>query len=297
MPIGRRWHELDDMNDYQKWEHGMIEDISHDTDAIIKMLGGKEKMESYDSGLIAGMLSKQGIDPGVLALLDRDRNNGMLGDNGLVLLFLILLLGGGNGGFGFNRGDAGLAGVAGVDRTVVNEANYSRLLDAIGGNREAIAGLAQTLNCDAQAIQNALCGVDKQLAVNQGSIINAVQSCCCNIQSKIDECCCRTNHNIERMGCDLKQGQQETRFLISNQFAAQTQLMQQLACDNRAYLADQFCQIKTREDAREIQMLRDKLEDAKADARMVAILAAVNGKDTVSGTLDSTAGTWQGNIS
>jgi hypothetical protein len=40
------------------------------------------------------MLSKQGIDPGVLALLDRDRNNGMLGDNGLVLLFLILLLGG-----------------------------------------------------------------------------------------------------------------------------------------------------------------------------------------------------------
>lgn len=285
---------MDDMNDYQKWEHRMIEDISHDTDAIIKMLGGKEKMESYDSGLLAGMLSKQGIDPGVLALLDRDRNNGALGDNGLVLLFLILLLGGGNGGFGFNRG---AGDVAGVDRTVVNEANYSRLLDAIGGNREAIAGLAHTLNCDAQAIQNALCGVDKQLAINQGSIINAVQSCCCNIQSKIDECCCRTNHNIERMGCNIQQGQQETRFLISNQFAAQTQLMQQLACENRAYLADQFCQIKTREDAREIQMLRDKLEDAKADARMVAILAAVNGKDTVSGTLDSTAGTWQGNIS
>lgn len=281
------------MNDYQKWEHGMIEDISHDTDAIIKMLGGKEKMESYDSGLIAGMLSKQGIDPGVLALLDRDRDNGALGDNGLVLLFLILLLGGGNG-FGF--GNRGAGDVAGVDRTVVNEANYSRLLDAIGGNREAIAGLAQTLNCDVHAIQNALCGVDKQLAINQGSIINAVQSCCCTLQSKIDECCCRTNHNIERMGCDLRQGQQETRFLISNSFAAQTQLMQQLACDNRAYLADQFCQIKTREDAREIQSLRDKLADAKSDARMVAILAAVNGKDTVSGTLDTTAGTWQGNI-
>lgn len=285
---------MDDMNDYQKWEHGIIEDISHDTDAIIKMLGGREKMESYDSGLLAGMLSKQGIDPGVLALLDRDRDNGALGDNGLVLLFLILLLGGGNG-FGF--GNRGAGDVAGVDRTVVNEANYSRLLDAIGGNREAIAGLAQSLNCDVQAINTALCGVDKQLAINQGSIINAVQSCCCNLQSKIDECCCRTNHNIERMGCDLRQGQQETRFLISNQFAAQTQLMQQLACDNRAYLADQFCQIKTREDAREIQSLRDKLADAKSDARMVAILAAVNGKDTVSGTLDTTAGTWQGSVS
>ena len=249
-------------------------------------------MESYDSGLLAGMLSKQGIDPGVLALLDRDRNNGALGDNGLVLLFLILLLGGRNG-FGWGGND----GVAGVDRTVVNEANYSRLLDAIGGNREEIAGLAQTLNCDMNSIQNALCGVEKQLAVNQGSIINAIQSCCCNLQSKIDECCCRTNHNIERVGCDLRQGQQETRFLISNQFAAQTQLMQQLACDNRAYLADQFCQIKMREDQREIQSLRDKLQDAKSDARMVAILAAVNGKDTVSGTLNTTAGTWQGNIS
>ena len=282
------------MNDYQKWEHGMIEDISHDTDAIIKMLGGKEKMESYDSGLLAGMLSKQGIDPGVLALLDRDRNDGMLGDNGLVLLFLILLLGGGNG-FGF--GNRGAGDVAGVDRTVVNEANYSRLLDAVGGNREAIAGLAQTLNCDVSAINTALCGLDKQLALSQGSIINAIQSCCCNIQSKIDECCCRTNLNIERGNNAIQQSIQETRFLISNTSAAQNQLMQQLACDNRAYLADQFCQIKTREDQREIQMLREKLADAKSDARMVAILAAVNGKDTVSGTLDTTAGTWQGSVS
>ena len=273
---------MDDMNDYQKWEHGMIEDISHDTDAIIKMLGGKEKMESYDSGLLAGMLSKQGIDPGVLALLDRDKNNGMLGDNGLVLLFLILLLGGGNG-FGF--GGRGMGDVAGVDRTVVNEANYSRLLDAVGGNREAIAGLAQSLNCDVQAINTALCGLDKQLALSQGSIVNAIQSCCCNIQSKIDECCCRTNLNIERGNNAIMQGLQENRFLISNQFSAQN-----------AYLADQFCQIKTREDAREIQALRDKLADAKSDARMVAILAAVNGKDSVSGTLDTTAGTWQGSI-
>ena len=285
---------MDDMNDYQKWEHGMIEDISHDTDAIIKMLGGKEKMESYDSGLLAGMLSKQGIDPGVLALLDRDKDNGMLGDNGLVLLFLILLLGGGNG-FGF--GNRGAGDVAGVDRTVVNEANYSRLLDAVAGNREAVAGLAQTLNCDVQSINNALCGLDKQLALSQGSIVNAIQSCCCNIQSKIDECCCRTNLNIERGNNAIQQSIQETRFLISNTSAAQTQLMQQLACDNRAYLADQFCQIKTREDAREIQTLREKLADAKSDARMVAILAAVNGKDTVSGTLDTTAGTWQGSVS
>ena len=285
---------MDDMSSYQTWERGVLEDIGHDVDALLKMVGGNEKMESYDSGLIAGLLSKQGIDPGILAMLNNNKDGGMLGDNGLVLLFLILLLGG-NGGFFGNRGAPG--DVAGVDRTVVNEANYSRLLDAIGGNRAAIEGLAQTLNCDVNAIQTALAGVDKALAVNQGSIINAIQSCCCNVQNRVQECCCETNRNIERQGCQTRSDIQETRFLISNQFAAQTALMQQLACDNRSYLADQFCQIKTREDQREIQALRDKLADAKSDARMVAILAAVNGKDTVSGTLDTTAGTWAGTIS
>ena len=281
------------MTPYQTWEHGVLEDIGKDVDTIIKMVGGEEKMESYDSGLLAGLLSKQGIDPGILAMLN-NKDGGMLGDNGLVLLFLILLLGG-NGGFFGNRGAPG--DVAGVDRTVVNEANYSRLLDAVGGNRSAIEGLAQTLNCDVNAIQTALAGVDKALAVNQGSVINAIQSCCCNVQNKVQECCCQTNLNIERQGCQTRSDIQETRFLISNQFAAQTALMQQLACDNRSYLADQFCQIKSREDQREIQALRDKLADAKSDARMVAILAAVNGKDTVSGTLDTTAGTWAGTIS
>ena len=286
--------EMHEMTPYQTWEHGVLEDIGKDVDTIIKMVGGEEKMESYDSGLLAGLLSKQGIDPGILAMLNNNKDGGMLGDNGLVLLFLILLLGG-NGGFFGNRGAPG--DVAGVDRTVVNEANYSRLLDAVGGNRSAIEGLAQTLNCDVNAIQTALAGVDKALAVNQGSVINAIQSCCCNVQNKVQECCCQTNLNIERQGCQTRSDIQETRFLISNGFAAQNQLMQTLASQNQAYLADQFCQIKSREDQREIQALRDKLADAKSDARMVAILAAVNGKDAVSGTLDTTAGTWAGTIS
>jgi hypothetical protein len=232
-------------------------------------------------------------DLGWLAsMINQNKESGGWGDDMLILV-LLLLLGGGNGLLG--RG--GVGDVAGVDRTVVNEANYSRLLDAIGGNRSAIEGLAQTLNCDVNAIQSALCGVDKALAVNQGSIINAIQSCCCNVQNKIQECCCQTNLNIERQGCQTRADIQETRFLISNQFAAQNQMLEKMAFDNRAYLADQFCQIKTREDAREIQTLRDKLEEAKANARMVSILAAVNGRDTVSGTLDTTAGTWAGTIS
>lgn len=284
---------MDEMSSYQTWEHGVLEDIGHDVDALLKMVGGNEKMESYDSGLLAGLLSKQGIDPGILAMLNNNKG-GMMNDEGLIFLLFLLILGGGNG-FGFGRN--GPDGVAGVDRTVINEANQTRLMDAIAGNRDAIGQLAQTLNCDMNSVQSALCGVDKALAVNQGSVINAIQSCCCNVQNKIQECCGQTNLNIERQGCQTRADIQETRFLISNQFAAQNQLIQNNHNASMAYWADQLSQIKSREDQREIQALRDKLEEAKANARMVSILAAVNGKDTVSGTLDTTAGTWAGTIS
>lgn len=281
----------DDMTAYQKWEHGMIEDIGHDTDSIIKMLGEEKMGESFDSGALMGMLANKGVDPGIIAMLDNCKKDGNWGDGGmLIVLFLILILGfGGNGGF-FGRGNGD---VAGVDRTVVNEANYSRMLDAIGGNREAVAGLAQTLNCDVTAIQTALAGVDKAIAVNQGSIVNAVQSCCCNvrqdiaqsqnaIQAQLAKCCCDTNLNIERQGCQTRNDIQETRFLIQTTDAATRQLIQQSFCDQNAYLAQQFCDIKSREDAREIQALRDQISQERASAQTELLLNAINGTKCIS---------------
>ncbi len=295
-----------DMTAYQQWEHSMLEDIGHDTDALLSKIGDEKMGESFDSGLLAGMLNRQGIDPGIVAMLNDCKEKGAWGGDGgmLVILFLILIMGfgGGSGFFGGNRD------VAGVDRTVVNEANYSRMLDAIGGNREAISQLAQTLNCDCNTVQSALAGVDKQLAVNQGSIINAIQSCCCNIrtevqstqnaiQSQLAKCCCDTNLNIERQGCQTRQDIQNNRFLIQATASAQDNLVQGLFNQQNAYLADQFCQIKSREDQREIQALRDKLAEQRDSANTLAILNAIQNKDvinytgTISGTTVSGSGT------
>ena len=288
----------DDMTSYQRWEHGMIEDIGHDTDSIIKMLGSEKMGESFDSGALMGMLANKGVDPGIIAMLNDCKEKGSWGDGGmLIVLFLILILGfGGNGGF-FGRGQAGE--VAGVDRTVVNEANYSRMLDAIGGNREAISQLAQTLNCTQGQITAALAGVDKQIAVNQGSIINAVQSCCCNIQGKIQDCCCQTNLNIERQGCQTRADIQDVRFLIQSTASAQDNLLQSLINSQNQYLANEFCAIKSREDAREIQSLRDKLSEQRDNANTLAILNAIANKDAISfqGTAGATAFTGTGSLS
>lgn len=214
-------------DDHEQWEHDMISDIGRDTDEIIEKLESEKVGDSIDTGALIGMLANKGVDPGIIAMLNDCKEKGAWGGDGgmLVILFLILIMGfgGGSGFFGGANRD-----VAGVDRTVVNEANYSRMLDAIGGNREAISQLAQTLNCDAGQITSALASVDKQIAVNQGSIINAVQSCCCNIQGKIQDCCCQTNLNIERQGCQTRADIQDVRFLIQSTASAQDNLLQSL---------------------------------------------------------------------
>lgn len=293
--------EHEEWTPYQKMEAGILKDISCDTDRLIEMMEGKKMGEGFDTGALMGMLANKGISPEVVAMLnDRCRDGEWGGQGGIwiVLLFLFLLgIGGGNGFFGRN-GFAGDAGVAGVDRTVVNEANYSRLLDAIGtqGTRQEMAmqGLAQTLNCDVGSIKSALCSIDKQLAVNQGSIINAIQSCCCNLQGKIQECCCETNRNIERQTCQTRADIQDVRFLIQSTDSATRQLIQQCCCDLTNSMNAGFNAIQLREDQREIQQLRDQVQRQREDANTALILQAISNKDTIAYTGTITGSTVAG---
>lgn len=287
-----------DMSAYQKWEHGMIEDISHDTDALIKMLGDEKVGESYDSGLLAGMLSKQGIDPGIVAMLNQNAKDGTLGgDNGLlVLLFLIILLGGGNGLGGWGNG-------GGVDRTVINEGNFNQLMTAVTSTgqaqQNAIQSLANTLNTDTNAIQMALAGVDKQIAVNQGSITNAIQQCCCNIRTEMQSQSSALQLGLQRDLNVIENDIASQSALITSQFAQQNAVFTKMFCDQNSYLADQFCQIKNREDQREIQQLRDELAQARSTANTNAILSAIANKDTIAytGNISGTTVTGTGSLS
>lgn len=290
--------DTSEMADYQKWEHAQLEDIGHDTDALIKMQGERAMGESFDSGALMGMLANKGVDPGIIAMLNDRRDRGDWGDGSLLILLFLIIMMGGNGFGGWGNRDIG--NVAGVDRTVVNEANYSRLLDAVGtqGTRQeaAIQGLAQSLNCSTGQIQMALAGVDKQLAVNQGSIINAVQSVGCQLGNQLSQCCCQTQRAIENQGCQTRADIQNNRFLIQATASAQDNLLQSLFNSQNQYLAEQFCAIRTREDQREIQNLRERLAEQRDNANTLAILNAIANKDTVSGSYDATAATFTGNL-
>ena len=296
--------EHEEWTPYQKMEAGILKDISCDTDEILRKLEGKNMGEGFDSGALMGMLANKGVDPGIVAMLNDKCRDGGWGEQGgiwIVLLFLFMLGIGGGGLFGRN-GLAGEAGVAGVDRTVVNEANYSRLLDAMNaqGTRQemAIQGLANALNCDCNEIRSALCSIGKEIAVNQGSVINAIQSCCCNVQQAVKDCCCQTNLNIERQGCQTRADIQDVRFLISSSQAAQDNLIQSLFSQQNAYLADQFCQIKMRELENTNQRLRDEIFRQSQQSQTAQIIQAIRGMDTVnfSGTAGTTAFSGTGSI-
>ena len=293
-----------DMSSYQKWEHGMIEDISHDTDALIRMLGDDKMGDSYDSGLLAGMLQNKGIDPGVLAML---QNDGGFGGNGMLfLLFLVILMGGGVGGWGGN-------GVNGVDRTVINEANYNQLMTAISQNGQnqqtAIQTLATNLNTSASAITSALASMDKQIAVSNGDIKSAIQSCCCNIRTELQSTSAATQLALERgfnsqnvlmqnIGNGIQNQQSQIAFAQQQNANQNTQSIINAITGQSAMIQEEFCALRNREDAKTIQDLRDKLAEQRDTSNLQLILAAISNKDTINttiaGTLDSTAGTWTG---
>lgn len=267
-----------DMEDYQAWEKQTLSDIGHDTDALIKMLGEKSMGDSFDSGLLTGMM----------------RNGDGFGNNNLVLILLLLIMG--RGGW---QGCGDMRDVA-RESTLINESNYGRLMDALSaqGIRQegAISQLAQSLNCDIGQVKQALCGVDKAIALSNGDLKSAIQSCCCNVRQEIAQASAKTDLELVRGFGDVKSDIQATRYLVTAQGAAQDAMIAQKFADQNAYLASQFCEIKNREDQREIIALRQALADAKASANKNEILAAIGAPKAVAGTLDTTAGTWAGTV-
>ena len=239
-----------------------LSDIGHDTDALIKMLGGKEMGDSFESGLMTGMM----------------RNGGDFGGNNLSLIILLLLLG--RGGW---QGCGEMRDVA-KESTLINESNYGKLMDALSAQgirqENAIGQLAQSFNCDIGQVKQALCGVDKAIALSNGDLKSAIQSCCCNVRQEIASASAKTDLEIVKGFGDVKQDIQATRYLITAQGSAQDNLIQSKFAEQNAYLAEKFCEIKNREDAREIQYLRDRLAEKDRDI----ILSAINSTKTVSGT-------------
>lgn len=285
-------------------------DIEEDIHRLIKMEEEEEKdmTEGFDAGAMFGALANKGVDPGIIAMMENARKDGSWGDNGmLILLFLLIICGGGNGFWGNRNGFNGME-ANNIERVVFNQSNYDTLMAAVGGNREAVAQLAQTLNCDVGQINSALCGVDKQLAVNNGDVKAALMSVENSLASQLSSCCCSTRQLISEQGCSTRAAIQDVRYLISNSQAAQDSLIQSQFANQNSMIQAQHCEtlnaiqngfasleMRTLQDQND--RLREQIASQSQAAQTAAIIAAINGRNqvAVSGTLNTTAGTWTGN--
>lgn len=165
----------------------------------------------YNGGmmsLIAPLLQQRGVDPNVL--LAMKGNNGFGNGDGswfIWLLFILCFCGWGGNGFGFGgRGNG-----AGLANEINNDYGRSLLMDAIGGNRNALSNLATQLNCTEGQIQQAISAlttqvqnVGNQVGMSGMQTINALQQGNMQIASQLADCCCRVNNNITAMDGNVK---------------------------------------------------------------------------------------------
>lgn len=141
--------------------------------------------------LLAPLLQQRGLDPNLLLAMNKNGNG--WGDGFMWVIFLFFLMGwGGNGWGGFGNGRAG-----GIANEINNDYGRSLLMDAIGGNRNALSNLATQLNCTEGQIQAAISaltsqvqGVGNQIGMSGMQVINALKQGNMQIAQQLASCCC-----------------------------------------------------------------------------------------------------------
>ena len=211
-------------------------------------------------GLLAPLLQKQGIDPNVL--LAMKGNNGFGGEGGwfmwVIFLFFLMGWGGGWGGFG-NNGRGGLA------NEINNDYGRGLLMDAIGGNRNALSNLATQLNCTEGQIQSAISAltsqvqnVGNQVGMSGMQTINALQQGNMQIAQQIANCCCQTNNNITTQGYENKLAICHQTHDINDNANANALMLRDTNQSNHLALMGKLDQMQTQAMQDKLDALREK---------------------------------------
>lgn len=249
--------------------------------------------------LIASMCQQRGLDPNMVAAMMNNRGAGYEGQWFIWVIFLFFLMGwGGNGfgGFGRNYQSEGnfLAG------QLANDSGRELLMQAINGNATAISQLATTLNCDINAINGALsglqgqlCNIGNQVGMGTQQVVNAIQAGNCTLGNQLAQCCCSiqdsiTRTNYENQISNLNQTntlQNSINFVNSSvergfssvayETANQTCELKNAIAAQTQVINDKFCQLEMREMARENRDLRDQVHAYQLSASQQAQTANI----------------------
>lgn len=205
------------------------------------------------------------------------------------IVFLAALQNGGLFGFGGNRNGQGLQDVeiqsqlSSIREQLSTNQNTGLLMDAIKGNGTAVGQLASSLNCDFNAVQQAInsvqaaiCNVGSKVDMNAMQTINAINSGNSALASQLSQCCCDVRESITRQGYENQLATVNQTNVLQNSinsvatgqergFSNIAYETQRQTCDITKAIADSTSAIlagqkaaEMREMQREIQTLRDE---------------------------------------
>ena len=244
------------------------------------VFGNEGNGQSSIMSLIAPLLQQRGLDPNLLVAMNR--GGGFGGNEGSWFVWLLFILcfcgwgGNGFGGFGGGRG-------AGLANEINNDYGRSLLMDAIGGNRNAISNLATQLNCTEGQIQNAIGNltsqvqnVGNQVGMSGMQTINALQQGNMQIASQLADCCCKVNNNITAMDGNIKLAMCQQTGTLNNAinnvavgqergFSSVAYETQRQTCDIQNAIKDSTLAIQDGQRQAELREMQDKLDHLREE--------------------------------
>ncbi len=240
--------------------------------------------------LLAPLLQRNGLDPNLLLAMSKNSNGWGEGGGFMWVIFLFFLMGwGGNGWGGFGGNGRGA-----IANEINNDYGRSLLMDAIGGNRNAISNLATQLNCTEGQIQNAISAltsqvqnVGNQVGMSGMQTINALQQGNMQIAQQLANCCCENRlaicqqtNALQSSINNVANGQERGFANVAYETQRQTCDLHNAIKDSTQTLLDGQKQAEMREMQSKLDALREENSTYKSSAMTSQIvgqaLAPVN---------------------
>ena len=240
--------------------------------------------------LLAPLLQRNGLDPNLLLAMNKNGNGWGDGSGFMWVIFLFFLMGwGGNGWGGFGGNGRGA-----IANEINNDYGRSLLMDAIGGNRNAISNLATQLNCTEGQIQSAISAltsqvqsVGNQVGMSGMQTINALQQGNMQIAQQLANCCCENRlttcqqtNTLQSAINSVATGQERGFANVAYETQRQTCDLQNAIKDSTQTIVNGQQQAVMREMQNKIDALREENSTFKSSAMTSQIvgqaLAPVN---------------------
>ena len=173
-------------------------------------------------GLLGAMANRDG-NPLAMAAMMRDRDDADMWNNPFAYMMMMGMMRYMYGADWNNRDNGAdvqraeiQSQIESLRNQMADNQNSNLLMGAIQGNGNELKMLASNLNCDFNALQNSICGIQAgiqqlggQVGFSAERVINAISQGNLQMTIALKDCCCQTQQNIIKMGYDNQLGQKD----------------------------------------------------------------------------------------